>query len=120
MRRDRGGRSRHASSSRLGAGSWASKRVALSRLLPWSKRRAIAAVGSLGARSRPARPAATAVAGMNWAPDLLLYVVFVVLCVRAVCALAGSDVAGAPSGIWGSRVENRPGYRTVRARIQPP
>jgi hypothetical protein len=25
----------------------------------------------------------------------------------------------AASGIWGSRVENRPGYRTERTRIQP-
>jgi hypothetical protein len=42
------------------------------------------------------------------------------LCVRVTCTLAENDVAGAPlQGSGESRVENRPGYRTVRTRIQP-
>jgi hypothetical protein len=36
------------------------------------------------------------------------------------CTLAENDVAGAPlQGSGESRVENRPGYRTVRTRIPP-
>lgn len=59
-------------------------------------------------------------AGMNRAPDRLCRVVVVVLCVRVTCTLAENDVAGAPlQGSGESRVENRPGYRTVRTRIQP-
>jgi hypothetical protein len=50
-------------------------------------------------------------AGMNRAPDRLYHAVAVVLCVRVVCTLAENDVAGVPSGIRGSRVENRPGSR---------
>ena len=46
--------------------------------------------------------------------------VVVVLCVRVTCTLAENDVAGAPlQGSGESRVENRPGYRTARTRIQP-
>ena len=55
-------------------------------------------------------------AGMNRAPDRLYHAVAVVLCVRVVCTLAANDVAGVPSGIRGSRVENRPGPRVRRAR----
>ena len=55
-------------------------------------------------------------AGMNRAPDRLYHAVAVVLCVRVVCTLAENDVAGVPSGIRGSRVENRPGPRVRRAR----
>jgi hypothetical protein len=59
-------------------------------------------------------------AGMNRAPDRLCRMVVVVLCVRVICTLAENDVAGAPlQGSEESRVENRPGYRTVRTRIQP-
>ena len=57
---------------------------------------------------------------MNRAPDRLYQVVVVVLCVRVTCTLAENDVAGAPlQGSGESRVENRPGHRTVRARFQP-
>jgi len=45
-------------------------------------------------------------AGMNRTPDRLYHAVAVVLCVRVVCTLAENDVAGVPSGIRGSRVEN--------------
>ena len=59
-------------------------------------------------------------AGMNRAPDRLRRVVVVVWCVRVTCTLAENDVAGAPlQGSGESRVENRPGCRTVRTRIQP-
>jgi hypothetical protein len=59
-------------------------------------------------------------AGMNRAPDRLCRVVVVILCVRVTCTLAENDVAGAPlQGSEVSRVENRPGYRTERTRIQP-
>ena len=59
-------------------------------------------------------------AGMNRAPDRLCRMVVVVLCVRVICTLAENDVAGAPlQGSEESRVENRPGYRTARTRIQP-
>jgi len=58
--------------------------------------------------------------GMNRAPDRLCHMVVVVLCVRVICTLAENDVAGAPlQGSGESRVENRPGYRTARTRIQP-
>jgi len=39
--------------------------------------------------------------------------------VRATCTAGGRRCGRAASGIWGSRVENRPGYRTPRTRIQP-
>jgi hypothetical protein len=55
-------------------------------------------------------------AGMNRAPDRLYHAVAVVLCVRVVCTLAENDVAGVPSGIRGSRVENQPGPRVRSAR----
>src|SRR5580658_98967 len=43
-----------------------------------------------------------------------------IVCVRVICTLAENDVAGAPlQGSGESRVENRPGYRIVRTRIQP-
>ena len=59
-------------------------------------------------------------AGMNRAPGRLRRVVVVVLCVRVTCTLAENDVAGALlQGSGERRVENRPGYRTVRTRIQP-
>jgi len=46
-------------------------------------------------------------------------VVVVVLCVRVICTLAENDVAGAPlQGSGEGRVENRPGSRTARTRIQ--
>src|SRR5580704_9744114 len=58
---------------------------------------------------------------MNRAPNRLWLVVVVILCVRVTCTLAENDVAGAPlQGSEVSRVENRPGYRTERTRIQPP
>ena len=58
--------------------------------------------------------------GMNRALDRLYWLVVVVLCVRVTCTLAENDVAGAPlQGSGESRVENRPGYRTARTRIQP-
>jgi len=57
---------------------------------------------------------------MNRAPDRLCQAVVVALCVRVTCTLAENDVAGAPlQGSGESRVENRPGYRIVRTRIQP-
>src|ERR1700744_4840904 len=46
---------------------------------------------------------------MNRVLELLYRTVVVVLCVRVTNTLAVSFVAGAPSGIWSSRVENRPG-----------
>ena len=55
-------------------------------------------------------------AGINRAPDRLYHAVAAVLCVRVVCTLAENDVAGVPSGIRGSRVENQPGPRVRRAR----
>ena len=59
-------------------------------------------------------------AGMNRAPGRLRRVVVVVLCVRVTCTLAENDVAGALlQGSGESRVENRPGYRTVRTRTPP-
>ena len=79
--------------------------------MPKAAVRALAAWQVIGSRWR---------AGMNWAPDRLWCLVVVVLCVRVTCTLAENDVAGAPlQGSEESRVENRPGYRTVRTRIQP-
>ena len=38
---------------------------------------------------------------------------------QAATSSGGRRCGRAASGIWGSRVENRPGYRTPRTRIQP-